>query len=54
MDDAAVFPPGSATVAAAIIGHRRHRTAWYSALVGPLLLPTSAVAEAATELRPDE
>jgi hypothetical protein len=54
VDDAAVFPPGSATVPAAIAGHRRHRGSWYAAVVGRLLLPTSSVAEAASALRPDE
>jgi hypothetical protein len=54
VDDAAVFPPGSATVAAAIAGHRGHRAAWYSALVGRLLLPTSALAEATRTLGPDD
>ena len=54
MDDAAVFPPGSATVPAAIAGHRRHRASWYAALVGRLLLPTSSLPEAASGLRPDE
>ncbi|SBT48821.1 hypothetical protein GA0070611_4197 [Micromonospora auratinigra] len=44
VDDAAVFPPGSAALSDAVIAHRRHRTAWYADLVGPLLLPASAVA----------
>ncbi|TYC26365.1 hypothetical protein FXF52_00780 [Micromonospora sp. MP36] len=43
VDDAAVFPPGSATLPDAVVAHRRHRTAWYADLVGPLLLPASAV-----------
>jgi hypothetical protein len=54
VDDAAVFPPGNAAVAAAIAGHRRHRGAWYSVLVGRLLLPTSSLTEAASRLGPDE
>lgn len=44
VDDAAVFPPGSATLADALAAHRRHRAAWYADLVGPLLLPASTVA----------
>ncbi|KAB1944602.1 hypothetical protein F8271_08920 [Micromonospora sp. ALFpr18c] len=44
VDDAAVFPPGSATLADALTAHRRHRAAWYADLVGPLLLPASTVA----------
>jgi hypothetical protein len=43
VDDAAVFPPGNATIPEALAGHGRHRAAWYSALVGPLLLPASAL-----------
>ncbi|MEO3772336.1 hypothetical protein [Micromonospora sp. B9E7] len=44
VDDAAVFPPGSATLPDALAAHRRHRTAWYADLVGPLLVPASTVA----------
>ncbi|BCB85600.1 hypothetical protein [Phytohabitans suffuscus] len=54
VDDAAVFPPGSAPLPEAIIGHREHRAAWYAELVGPLLLPSSALTEAARLLKPDE
>ena len=39
IDDAAVFPPGSAPLDQAIEAHRGHRAAWYSPLVGPLLIP---------------
>lgn len=46
VDDAAVFPPGSAPVPDALAEHSRHRRAWYADLVGPLLLPVSALAEA--------
>ena len=41
VDDAAVFPPGSATLADAVTSHRAHRLAWYRTLVGPLLVPVS-------------
>jgi hypothetical protein len=44
VDDAAVFPPGSASLPDAVTAHHRHRAAWYSGLVGPLLLPASAIA----------
>ena len=44
VDDAAVFPPGSASLPDAVAAHRRHRAAWYADLVGPLLLPASKVA----------
>ncbi|WP_431925345.1 hypothetical protein [Micromonospora wenchangensis] len=43
VDDAAVFPPGSASLPDAIAAHREHRTSWYADLVGPLLVPASAV-----------
>lgn len=43
VDDAAVFPPGSAPLPDAVAAHRRHRTAWYRDLIGPLLLPASAL-----------
>ncbi|GIJ21795.1 hypothetical protein [Micromonospora lutea] len=43
VDDAAVFPPGSAPLPDAVHAHRRHRTAWYADLVGPLLLPASTI-----------
>ncbi len=39
IDDAAVFPPGNAPLPQALTDHSRHRAAWYSDLVGPLLLP---------------
>ncbi|MET8231089.1 hypothetical protein ABZS77_10475 [Micromonospora sp. NPDC005298] len=43
VDDAAVFPPGSAALPDALTAHRRHRAAWYADLVGPLLVPASTV-----------
>ncbi|HEU4420911.1 MAG TPA: hypothetical protein VFR67_00035 [Pilimelia sp.] len=54
VDDAAVFPPGSATVPDAVAAHRQHRAAWYAPLVGPLLLPASALAAVPTTLAEDE
>ncbi|MEV4755706.1 hypothetical protein AB0J86_11425 [Micromonospora sp. NPDC049559] len=54
VDDAAVFPPGSAPLAEAVAAHRLHRTAWYAPLVGPLLVPASALDELAGLLGPDE
>jgi hypothetical protein len=54
IDDAAVFPPGSASIPDAVAGHRGHRAAWYAELVGPLLLPVSALTAAAGHLEPDE
>ncbi|MEH1016451.1 hypothetical protein V6U90_25515 [Micromonospora sp. CPCC 206060] len=44
VDDAAVFPPGSASLPDAVAAHRRqHRVGWYADLVGPLLVPASEV-----------
>ncbi|HYN94779.1 MAG TPA: hypothetical protein VES42_13100 [Pilimelia sp.] len=43
VDDAAVFPPGCAELPEAVAAHREHRAAWYADLVGPLLLPASAL-----------
>lgn len=50
VDDAAVFPPGNAPLPEAIEGHRAHRVAWYSELVGPLLVPASSLGDLATLL----
>lgn len=44
VDDAAVFPPGSAALHDALAAHRQHRAGWYADLVGPLLIPASDVA----------
>jgi hypothetical protein len=54
VDDAAVFPPGNATVPEAVTAHRQHRNAWYADLVGPLLLPASALGAVPDLLRADE
>ena len=54
LDDAAVFPPGRATLPAAVTAHRAHRAAWYRDLVGPLVLPESALVELGPLLNRDE
>ncbi len=54
LDDAAVFPPGSATLPDAVAAHREHRRAWYAALVGPLLVPASQLTELTRLLAPGE
>lgn len=54
VDDAAVFPPGSASLPEAVAAHRRHRTAWYATMVGPLLLPATALPELPALLGADE
>ncbi|MEV5826756.1 hypothetical protein AB0L25_14360 [Spirillospora sp. NPDC052242] len=52
-DDAAVFPPGRAPLADAVPAHRRHRAAPYAALVGPLVLPATALDDLAPLLAGD-
>jgi hypothetical protein len=50
VDDAAVLPPGNASLAQAFSGHREHRQAWYAELVGVLLLPATELKDAAAYL----
>ncbi|MFI7486861.1 hypothetical protein ACIBXA_00575 [Micromonospora echinaurantiaca] len=54
VDDAAVFPPGSASLPDAVAAHRRHRTSWYADLVGPLLVPATKLPALAGLLGSDE
>jgi hypothetical protein len=54
VDDASVYPPGSAPLHQAVKDHRRHRAAWYAAMVGPLLVPASATAQLSELLGPGE
>jgi hypothetical protein len=54
VDDAAVFPPGSAALPDAVAGHRVHRAAWYADIVGPLLLPATALSDVPALLGPAE
>jgi len=54
VDDAAVFPPGNATLPDAVAAHRGHRSAWYADLVGPLLVPASSLDALAALLDPGE
>jgi hypothetical protein len=44
-DDAAVFPPGSASLPDALEGHAGYRGSWYAGLVGPLVVPAAALPE---------
>lgn len=53
VDDAALFPPGSATVPDALAAHRRLRESDLAGYVGPLLVPVSALARL-TELLADD
>ena len=45
IDDAAVFPPGSAPLADAVRAHHQHRAAWYAPAVGPLLVPATGLTD---------
>ncbi len=46
-DDAALFPPGNAPLAAALTAHARYRDSAFAALVGPLIFPIPRLAELA-------
>jgi hypothetical protein len=52
-DDAAVFPPGLAPLPRAVSEHVERRKAPWADLVGPLLLPASAVEELLALERPE-
>ncbi|PSK97224.1 hypothetical protein CLV30_12323 [Haloactinopolyspora alba] len=45
VDDAAVFPPGNLPLPSAVTAHLGHRRQWYAPFVGPLLCPSSRLAE---------
>ncbi|WP_410584302.1 hypothetical protein [Amycolatopsis sp. lyj-108] len=49
-DDAAVFPPGLAPLPDAVAAHDEHVSAWYSGLVGPLVLAATALGDLAEVL----
>jgi hypothetical protein len=51
-DDAAVFPPGLATLPQAIADHIARQSSSYAALIGPLLLPASAIEDFLSLERP--
>jgi hypothetical protein len=53
-DDAALFPPGNAPMAAALADHGRHRSAPYAGFIGPFLCPTTRVAELLETLPADQ
>ncbi|WP_181776744.1 hypothetical protein [Amycolatopsis pittospori] len=46
-DDAAVFPPGLAPLPDAVAAHDEHVSAWYSDLVGPLVVAATALGDLA-------
>jgi hypothetical protein len=54
VDDAAVFPPGNASVPDAVQAHRAHRRAWYADAIGPLLVRAGQVEELLATARPGE
>ena len=45
VDDAAMFPPGSAGVVEALTAHREYRRSWFAPLVGPLVVSDQKLAE---------
>jgi hypothetical protein len=50
VDDAAIFPPGNATMPSAVADHSAHERAWYADLVGPLLCTDVRVSELREQL----
>ncbi|MFN8156162.1 MAG: hypothetical protein U0R68_01980 [Candidatus Nanopelagicales bacterium] len=54
IDDAAVFPPGDAAMADAVVAHRAHRRSAHGVLVGPFLAPVSRMAELLDALDADD
>ncbi|HSF98184.1 MAG TPA: hypothetical protein VLA55_05795 [Ornithinibacter sp.] len=45
IDDAAMFPPGNATLPDAVARHRVHRTSAYAPCIGPLLVPAASAGD---------
>lgn len=54
IDDAAVFPPGNAPLATALADYHARRDGPRESLVGPLLVPASAVEELRTLVDPSQ
>lgn len=54
IDDAAVFPPGNATIDEAVSAHRDHQSSWYAEAVGPLLVRSSDVVTLLEATRPGD
>ncbi|GAA4668838.1 MULTISPECIES: hypothetical protein [Amycolatopsis] len=52
-DDAAVFPPGNASLPDAVRAYRERAGEWYAGMVGPLVLPADALARLGELLPPD-
>jgi hypothetical protein len=51
LDDAALFPPGTAPMVAAVPAHARHRESWYGSIVGPFVCSDVCLGELASVLR---
>jgi hypothetical protein len=51
-DDAAVFPPGLTPLSDAVVAHVARREEWYADLVGPLVVPDTALGELGRLLTP--
>ncbi|MDQ2836042.1 MAG: hypothetical protein M3Y42_01275 [Actinomycetota bacterium] len=49
-DDAALFPPGNASMPDAVRAQAGYRKSWYAGLVGPFVCPASRLTELAAEL----
>jgi hypothetical protein len=45
IDDAAIFPPGNASMAAAVVAHRRYHTGPYADFIGRFVCPSSRITE---------
>jgi hypothetical protein len=45
LDDAAVFPPGNASLRDALPAHRSYHDAWYKDMVGPFVFPVARLGE---------
>jgi hypothetical protein len=45
VDDAALFPPGSAAMADALSAHAGYQRTWFADLVGPMLCPTARLGD---------
>jgi hypothetical protein len=50
VDDAAMFPPGDVPLADAVAAYQERRSAWYADLVGPLVVPDTALPEVPTDV----
>ena len=43
VDDAAMFPPGNVAAERAVADHRAYRSAWFADVIGPLVVPDTAL-----------